>query len=178
MPLSSDQRPELLVRARAAGGYEALYGARIWPCAVGRSGIAEKKGEGDGITPIGSWPLRQVYYRPDRLAEPKTLLPVSAMRPEWGWCDDPQDIGYNRLVELPYKARHERLWRDDRLYDLLVVLGYNDMPVVAGRGSAIFLHVARPGYEPTEGCVAFSLPDLQELLTLIAPESLCCIEGV
>lgn len=87
-----------------------------------------------------------------------------ALRPEDGWCDDPAEAAYNRLGPLPCRGSHERLWRPDGLYDLLVELGYNDDPPLAGRGSAIFLHVARPGYLPTEGCVALAEDDLREVL--------------
>ena len=124
------------------------------------------KREGDGATPAGRFPLRRLLYRPDRLpAPPATVLPASPIGPGVGWCDDAGDPGYNRPVSLPCAASHERLWRDDGLYDVVVVLGHNDAPPVPGLGSAIFLHVARPGYLPTEGCVALALPDL---LTLVA----------
>lgn len=121
------------------------------------------------MTPVGAFPLRQVMYRPDRLKLPETGLSVQEIDPSDGWCDDPGDTRYNQLVVLPCDASHERLWRDDGLYDLLAVIGYNDDPVVAGRGSAIFLHVARPDYGPTEGCVALALPDLKDLLRVCSP---------
>ncbi len=129
-------------------------------CALGRSGIRADKREGDGVTPAGRWPMRRLLYRPDRLAPPLTGLSVTAITPDDGWCDDPADSRYNRPVRLPCTARHERLWRDDGLYDVVVVLGHNDDPVVPEDGSAIFLHVARPDFGPTEGCVALALPDL------------------
>jgi L,D-peptidoglycan transpeptidase YkuD (ErfK/YbiS/YcfS/YnhG family) len=138
-------------------------------CAVGRSGFRRDKREGDGATPVGRFPLRQVLYRPDRIAPPRTGLPLRTIRCDDGWCDDPADRNYNRLVSLPYPASHERLWRADALYDLVVVIGYNDDPVVAGRGSAIFLHVATDDWAPTAGCVALALPDL---VTVIAG---CCV---
>jgi L,D-peptidoglycan transpeptidase YkuD (ErfK/YbiS/YcfS/YnhG family) len=128
-------------------------------CAVGRGGIAEKRGEGDGITPQGVWPLRQLYYRADRIAAPHCILTPTPIRPDDGWCDAPGDANYNRLVALPYGASHEQMWRFDHIYDLVLVIGYNDEPVVAGKGSAIFLHLARPGFSPTEGCVALGLDD-------------------
>ncbi len=133
-------------------------------CALGRSGITIEKREGDGATPAGAFPLRRVLYRPDRLARPETGLPVDALVPTDGWCDDPNDRAYNRAVDLPYPARHERLWREDEIYDVVVVLGCNDDPVVPGAGSAIFLHVARADYSPTEGCVAVALDHLLRLL--------------
>ncbi len=138
-------------------------------CALGRSGVAADKREGDGKTPAGRFPLRSVMVRGDRLAPPASRLPCRSIRTDDGWCDDPADPNYNRLVRLPYPGRHERLWRDDHVYDLVVPIGYNDDPVRAGRGSAIFLHVARPDYAPTEGCVALALDDLRELLAACAP---------
>lgn len=145
-------------------------GTTGWPAAIGRGGLRIDKREGDGATPVGSWPLRRVMYRADRLpAPPPTGLPVSAIGPADGWCDDPADPAYNLPVALPYPASHERLWRDDHVYDVVVVLGHNDMPPVPGLGSAVFLHVARPGYLPTEGCVALALPDLLALLARAQP---------
>lgn len=138
-------------------------------CALGRSGIVTKKREGDGGTPVGAWVLRRVLYRPDRLSRPVTALPVAEIAPGDGWCDDPAHADYNRPVALPHPASCEVMWRDDPLYDVVVVLGHNDDPPVPGRGSAIFLHVAKPGYTPTEGCVALALPDLLDLLAAARP---------
>jgi L,D-peptidoglycan transpeptidase YkuD (ErfK/YbiS/YcfS/YnhG family) len=140
------------------------WGAGARRCAVGRGEIALKLREGDGITPLGFWPVRRVLYRADRIAKPKTELPVAAIAKEDGWCDAPDDSAYNTQIQLPCRASAENLWRDDALYDLVIVLGFNDDPVVAGKGSAIFVHVARPGFAPTEGCVALALPDLLEML--------------
>jgi L,D-peptidoglycan transpeptidase YkuD (ErfK/YbiS/YcfS/YnhG family) len=128
--------------------------------AIGPGGIAVKGGEGDGITPRGAWPVREILYRADRMPAPRTTLPLRVIAPDDGWCDAPEDVNYNRLVKLPYAASHEELWRDDRLYDLVVVLGFNDYPVVAGKGSAIFLHLARDDYAPTHGCVALTYDDV------------------
>jgi L,D-peptidoglycan transpeptidase YkuD (ErfK/YbiS/YcfS/YnhG family) len=141
------------------------------PCALGRGGViaAELKREGDGTSPAGVWPIRRVLYRPDRGPAPRTALPVEAIAPDNGWCDDPADANYNRPVKLPYPASAERMARDDGLYDIVVVLGHNDDPVVAGLGSAIFLHLARPDFAPTEGCVALARPDLEALLAVAAP---------
>ena len=133
-------------------------------CAVGRGGIGLKQREGDGITPTGKWPLRRVYFRGDRLDAPKTILPVEKIDPDDAWCDIPGDPNYNRLVRLPYATLNERLWRDDHLYDVIAVVGFNDSPVVPGKGSAIFVHVARENYEPTEGCIALVLDDLLSAL--------------
>jgi L,D-peptidoglycan transpeptidase YkuD (ErfK/YbiS/YcfS/YnhG family) len=136
-----------------------------WPCVLGRSGVVEAaaKREGDGATPLGEWPIRRLLYRPDK-GLPATALEARPIAPDDGWCDDPGDLAYNRPVALPYPASHERLWRDDGAYDLVVELGYNDDPPVAGLGSAIFLHLAKPGLTPTEGCVAVERPVMEALL--------------
>jgi L,D-peptidoglycan transpeptidase YkuD (ErfK/YbiS/YcfS/YnhG family) len=126
--------------------------------------VSGEKQEGDGATPAGDFVMRQVLYRPDRLAEPATRLPVQALEPDDGWCDAPDDPAYNRPVLLPYRASAETLWREDGIYDLIVVLGHNDDPVVPGRGSAIFLHLAREDFGPTAGCVALSCDDLLKIL--------------
>ncbi|MEX2009098.1 MAG: L,D-transpeptidase family protein [Dongiaceae bacterium] len=158
----------------SAGGV-ADWGGRSFRCALGRSGIRADKREGDGATPAGCFGLRRVVYRADRLARPPTALPVAALAPEDGWCDDPADPMYNRPVRLPYAARHERLWRDDGVYDAIVVLGHNDDPVVPGHGSAIFLHVARPDYRSTEGCVALARGDLLAVLAEARPGDRMCV---
>jgi len=140
---------------------------RYAPCALGMSGVKAPpfKNEGDGASPVGVWPLRSVLYRPDRVREPDTGLPIAPISPDDGWCDAPDDPAYNRQIKLPYPVSAEALWRDDEVYDLVVVLGYNDRPVVPGAGSAIFLHVAQPDFFPTQGCVAMDRYDLVELLS-------------
>ncbi|MBB5688807.1 L,D-transpeptidase family protein [Roseomonas alkaliterrae] len=133
-------------------------------CALGAGGIRADKREGDGATPAGLLPLRRVLFRADRGPRPATALPAEPIAPEDGWCDDPAHADYNRQVRLPHPARHERLWREDAIYDVIGVLGWNDAPVHPGRGSAIFLHLARPGLPPTEGCIALPGPELRRLL--------------
>jgi len=133
-------------------------------CALGAGGIRADKREGDAATPVGLLPIRRILWRADRGPRPAAALPVEPIAPEDGWCDDPGHPDYNRPVRLPHPARHERLWRDDAVYDVIGVLGWNDAPVVRGRGSAIFLHVARPGLAPTEGCVALPEDELRRLL--------------
>lgn len=140
------------------------FGDRTYSANLGRGGIVEDKVEGDGGTPAGIWPLRRILYRPDRLAAPTTGLPVAPIGRHDGWCDDPRDPSYNRPVTLPFIASHEVMWRDDHLYDVVVVVGHNDDPPEAGRGSAIFLHLKRHDGGATAGCVAFTLPDLLEVL--------------
>ncbi len=139
------------------------------PCALGRSGITRRKREGDGATPQGRWRLLSVLYRADRLRRPSTRLPCRPLRPDDGWCDDPADRRYNRPVALPYPGRHERLWRTDHLYDVIVVLDYNLSSPRPGAGSAIFLHVAGPGFPPTEGCVAIPVDAMRRLLARVGP---------
>lgn len=135
-------------------------------CALGKAGVvaAEDKQEGDNASPAGTWPIRRVFYRPDKGGPPETSLPRVPLKRDDCWCDDPAHPLYNRPVSRPFAASHERLWREDSVYDLIVELGYNDDPPVAGKGSAIFMHVAKPDYSGTEGCVALSEPDLRALL--------------
>ena len=147
----------------------AMWDGRRMRCALGRGGVTGAKREGDRATPAGRWPLRRVLYRADRIAAPATALPVAPIAPSDGWCDDPVHPDYNRAVALPHPARCEHLWRSDRVYDVIVVLGYNDEPVRTGLGSAIFLHVARRGFAPTEGCVALAHADLLAVLAGAQP---------
>jgi L,D-peptidoglycan transpeptidase YkuD (ErfK/YbiS/YcfS/YnhG family) len=148
----------------------------VFRAALGRAGVGVHKQEADGATPAGVLPLRRVLYRLDRLPAPECALPIEPIAATDGWCDDPMHRDYNRLVRLPHEARCEELWRQDRLYDVVGVLGWNDAPVERDRGSAIFLHVARQDYGPTEGCVALALPDLLQVLSagvtelLVLPE--------
>ena len=146
-------------------------GDRRARCALGPGGIvaAAEKCEGDGKTPAGVWPLRALLYRADRLTRPRSGLETRPLHPDDGWCDAPNDPNYNRAVAWPYRASAERLWREDGIYDLIVPLGYNDEPVIAGAGSAIFLHLAREDYSPTRGCVALAKDDLLALLTQASP---------
>lgn len=137
-----------------------------WPCVVGRGGAvaAAAKREGDGATPLGEWPLRAALLRPDRGLTPPRALPWRWLRPDDGWSDDAADPAYNRPVVHPHRFSAERLWRDDAVYDVIVVLGHNDTPPLPGLGSAIFLHATRPDRRPTEGCVAVDAAVLHGLL--------------
>ena len=159
-PVSADRRRGLLV----AGGLSV-------PCALGRNGILRRKREGDGATPAGRLALVAVLYRPDRIRRPATRLPTIPLRPDSGWCDDPSDRLYNREVRLPFRAGHERLWRSDRLYDVVVVLDYNLARPRRGAGSAIFLHIAAPGFPPTEGCIAVPMSAMRRILARAYPGS-------
>ncbi|APH70078.1 hypothetical protein BSQ44_00800 [Aquibium oceanicum] len=165
------KRTIIEVRARAGDrsrGFLAV-GGTVFPCALGRGGISSRKREGDGATPLGSLRVLWGYCRPGRGALPPTRLPLLPAFEALGWCDAPGDRNYNRPVRLPYRASHEAMQRDDHLYDIVVVLDWNMRPAVRGRGSAIFLHLARPGYPPTEGCIAVSRRTMLRLLPLLRP---------
>jgi L,D-peptidoglycan transpeptidase YkuD (ErfK/YbiS/YcfS/YnhG family) len=157
-------------------------GMLSWPsgsvrAACGKAGVVADKHEGDHASPAGTFPLVSAFYRPDRVTAPKTALPLAALKPSDGWCDDPADpTNYNRLVTLPHAMSHEKLWRADGLYDLVVVIGYNTDPVVPGRGSAIFLHCASPDFAGTEGCIAIARDGLATLLGLLGPGSTITIK--
>jgi L,D-peptidoglycan transpeptidase YkuD (ErfK/YbiS/YcfS/YnhG family) len=163
----------MVVHRQAPGSWTLEWRGKVYRCAVGRNGIAQAgdKREGDGKTPSGTYALRRLYFRPDKVDQdrlPASLRPL-ALTPSDGWCDQPDSPDYNRFVLLPFAASHEELWRGkDDLYDLIVPLGYNDDPVVPGLGSAIFLHVASARYGPTAGCVALSKQDLLEVLQTVA----------
>jgi L,D-peptidoglycan transpeptidase YkuD (ErfK/YbiS/YcfS/YnhG family) len=154
-----------------------IWQGRFYRAALGRGGVSPEKKEGDGKTPAGCFPLRQVFYRPDRLSPPRTSLPIQPLKPDYGWDDNPASPSYNRLVRISETAsfQGEQLWRQDNLYDLVVIVGYNDDPPIPGRGSAIFIHIARPNYSPTAGCVALSQKDLQEILEGVSTKTQICI---
>ena len=161
------------------GRGEVIWRGHRVKAAFGKGGLrpAAEKREGDGASPIGVWPLRRVLWRPDKGPSPHTDLPVGAIHREDGWCDSPLDPAYNRPVTLPHETSAERMWRDDDVYDLVVILGHNDDPVVPGAGSAIFLHLARPDFSPTQGCVAVSRDDLEALLAVAQPGDVLEIRG-
>lgn len=160
-----------LLSASATRGFLAV-GTRLFPCAIGRAGLRARKNEGDGATPRGTWPVVEVLYRADRGGRrPATPVRSKTIRRDDGWCDAPGDRNYNRAVRHPYGASAERLWRDDGLYDLVLVLGYNDRPRVSGRGSAIFMHLARDDLAPTAGCIALAERDLRLLLATMLPST-------
>lgn len=161
-----NRKSQLRVLARSASatqGWMVAGNVRV-RCALGRSGQRAIKREGDGATPLGCFRLIRGYYRADRIVRPRTRLPLRGLRRDDGWCDASGDRNYNRQVRHPYAASAERMWRDDDLYDVVVVLDYNVRPRTMGRGSAIFLHCARENFSPTEGCVAVRRADLVRLL--------------
>ncbi|HVZ09072.1 L,D-transpeptidase family protein [Rhodopila sp.] len=143
-----------------------IFGSDVFRSAIGKGGVRADKREGDGATPLATMRLVRVLYRPDREAKPETAVPVVALTPMDGWCDDPALPVYNQRVTLPIAGSAEALWREDGLYDIIGVLDWNLSPVVPGRGSAIFLHIARPDYTPTEGCVALAPADLRRVLAM------------
>lgn len=145
-------------------------------CSYGRGGWKNEtdKREGDDATPLGSFAVREVYYRPDRVEKPDTKLPIKALTPNDGWCDAIDDERYNQFVTHPYPASAEHLWRDDHLYDLILVIGHNDAPVKPDYGSAIFIHIARTedgALRPTRGCVALDRDALLQVLKELEPNS-------
>ena len=151
-------------------GVLRLYG-RSYACALGRGGITRNKREGDSCTPAGTFKLRPALLRPDR---PGVFMvpgrfPHQVLKPNDGWSDDPRDPLYNRPVVLPHRRNHERLWREDGAYDVIIPLGYNDVAPQPGRGSAIFFHLANPDYGPTEGCVAVSRSDMRDIWMRLRP---------
>src|SRR5690349_13059206 len=161
---------DIKVVGAAPGRGTLFWQGRPYPCTLGRTGVRADKREGDGASPVGCFPLRAVFYREDRMAKPATRLPCAAIARDDGWCDAPADPAYNRKVRLPYPASAETLWRDDALYDIVVVLGHNDAPVVPGAGSAIFLHLMREDGGPTEGCIGVDRALALELIRSLGPE--------
>jgi L,D-peptidoglycan transpeptidase YkuD (ErfK/YbiS/YcfS/YnhG family) len=141
------------------------------PVALGRGGIRANKREGDGGTPRGHFRLVRLWWRADRHPRPPTLLPTRRIRPDDGWCEDPADRRYNRPVSVPPGSKADRLARTDTLYDFIIELDHNTRPRVAGRGSAVFIHAARPGFAPTAGCIALDLSTLRRLLARLGRHS-------
>ncbi|MGH6842906.1 MAG: L,D-transpeptidase family protein [Methylocella sp.] len=150
-------------------------GSVVARCAIGRAGIRQDKREGDRATPSGAFRFLGGFFRGDRISREAWALPMRLASPSDGWCDDPESALYNRRVALPCRASHEKLWRADCLYDLVIVLEYNIHPRRKNRGSAIFLHCAGPGFAPTEGCIALSLDDLRRLLPRLARKAVLTV---
>ncbi len=136
-------------------------------CALGKGGIKKKVKEGDNITPKGIFKIIKIYYRPDKINKIITSIKKIKIKKNMGWCDDPSSSYYNKQVKLPSKYNHERLYRKDNLYDLILVLNYNTNPIIKNKGSAIFLHIAKKKYQPTKGCVALKKQDLIQLTSII-----------
>lgn len=145
------------------------FGMQSLTVALGRTGITHAKREGDKATPAGRHVILHGYFRPDRMARPESRVALRPLTPSLGWCDDPASPLYNRPGPLPMRSSHERMWRGDGLYDLILVLDYNMAPRRAGRGSAIFLHCAKPRLRPTLGCLALPPATLRKLVARLAP---------
>ena len=161
----------------AAGARGRLHaGQTVIACAIGAAGISNRKREGDQASPAGYFRLIEGFFKPSVGRRPRTSLPFSPVNRTLGWCDDPNSGNYNKLVHLPSAARHENLWREDGLYDLVIVLDYNILPRRKGAGSAIFLHCARPGFAPTEGCIALRREDLRKLLPRLARDAVLIVK--
>jgi len=150
-------------------------GPLAFPVTLGRSGIKADKREGDGATPRGSFRPVRLWWRADRLPRPRTRLPIRPIGPADAWCENPADRRYNRRFLRSAAEAGDRLWRSDRLYDAIIEIDHNTRPRVAGRGSAVFIHVARPAFAPTAGCIALSIHDLRILLTRIGPRTIITI---
>ena len=136
-------------------------------CALGKAGIGEKKREGDNVTPTGTFKIVKIYYRSDRIKKISSKFRAIEITKNMGWCDDPNSKNYNQLVNLPSKYGHEKLFKKNNIYDIIVVLNYNMKPVVKNKGSAIFIHVAKKNYQPTQGCIALKKNDLLKILSKI-----------
>ncbi|MDB5597759.1 MAG: hypothetical protein JWM36_4720 [Hyphomicrobiales bacterium] len=138
---------------------------------LGRSGVSTLKREGDGATPAGRYQIMHGFYRADRHARFRSQLPLLTMRKTEGWCDDPTSALYNRHVRAGHQRSHECLWRSDEIYDIVLTTSHNVRPRVCGAGSAIFFHIARENYSPTQGCVAISAADMRRLLPRISKKA-------
>jgi L,D-peptidoglycan transpeptidase YkuD (ErfK/YbiS/YcfS/YnhG family) len=136
-------------------------------CALGKAGVKKKIIEGDNITPKGIFKIIKIYYRPDKFKEIKTLIKKIKIRKNMGWCDDSKSRFYNQQIKLPTKYGHEKLYRNDNLYDLIAVLNYNINPIIKNKGSAIFLHIAKNSYQKTKGCIALKKKHLIKILSKI-----------
>jgi L,D-peptidoglycan transpeptidase YkuD (ErfK/YbiS/YcfS/YnhG family) len=161
----------LAVRAAPGSRVRGLMtaGPLAFPVALGRGGILANKREGDGATPRGTFRLKRLWWRPDRDVRPATALPVRRITAQDAWCEDPDDRRYNQPMLIPPGKPGDRLRRDDHLYDFIIEIDHNTRPRVARRGSAVFLHVARPDLSPSAGCVTMPKTRLRGLLRRLGP---------
>ena len=136
-------------------------------CALGKAGVKKKIMEGDNITPKGIFKIIKIYYRPDKIKKIKTAIKKSKIKKNMGWCDDPKSRFYNKLINLPTKYNHEKLYRNDNLYDLIIVLSYNTSPIIKNKGSAIFMHITNNSYKKTKGCIALKKEHLIKIISKI-----------
>ncbi len=179
--MSKKQKKLNSIIVRQAGSNKSMgamiAGMRHFPCALGRSGLTHMKREGDGATPVGRFPILRGYYRSDREHICASGIEFERITLDQGWCDAPGDRNYNRSVKLPYPGSHEKMWREDNLYDFCLVLDQNYSKRMRGLGSAIFFHIATNDYRSTEGCVAVKLSDMRWLLAHIGTDTKLIIEG-
>ena len=141
-------------------------------CSIGKRGIGVKKREGDLITPKGSFKIKEILYRADKIKNLKSKLQKKIINKKMGWCDDPRSNKYNKLIKLPFKFGYEKLYRTENIYDLILVLNFNMNPVKKNKGSAIFIHVAKKNFTPTKGCVAIVKTELKKLSTLVTKKTI------
>ncbi|MGB1360630.1 MAG: L,D-transpeptidase family protein [Alphaproteobacteria bacterium] len=156
---------------------QLILNNKVYKCAFGKNGFTENKQEGDNKTPIGKWKLNRLFYRADKIDLPQTKLPTTEINENMGWCDDVKSDKYNQLVELPFDYSHEKMYRGDDVYDIVIELDYNIKNPVKGNGSAIFFHIAKPDYTGTEGCIAINLNDMLEILPYLDNETIMEIKG-
>lgn len=146
-------------------------------CSLGKNGITKNKMEGDGATPSGIYPLRKILYRNDRVHLSRVALETNPINKYDGWCDQPNDINYNSKITLPYSSSAESLWRNDCRYDIIIVIGYNDKPIIHGKGSAIFIHITDNYLKPTDGCIAVKLEDMLSIIKECNFKTICKISN-
>jgi L,D-peptidoglycan transpeptidase YkuD (ErfK/YbiS/YcfS/YnhG family) len=174
------QSPLRTLRVRAGSGARTrgllTAGSQTWPVALGRAGILADKREGDCATPRGRFRLLRLWWNPERGPRPATRLPVRRIAPDDAWCEDPSDRRYNRSIKVAPGETGDRLRRKDHLYDLIIEIDHNARPRIARRGSAVFIHLARPGLAPTAGCVAMPKARLRWLLTRVGPDTRILID--
>ena len=144
-------------------------------CALGKAGIGQKKLEGDQITPKGTYKIVKIYFRKDRLKKISSKFKLIEIKKNMGWCDDPKSKKYNQLIKLPSKYSHENLYRENSIYDLILVLNYNMNPIIKNKGSAIFIHIANKKFKNTEGCIAIEKKNLVRLVKIINKKTLVII---
>jgi len=168
-------RPLAAIRVRAAAGNPRrgwlIAGPLAIPVALGRGGILANKREGDGGTPKGQFRPRQLWWRGDRHSRPQTHLPVRAIAPDDAWCEDPRDRRYNQPIWRGPEQGGDKLMRADHLYDFIVEIDHNTRPRIPGRGSAVFLHLARDNFGPTAGCVSMTQSAMLQLLRRLGPRT-------
>ncbi len=140
-------------------------------CVFGRDGITDNKKEGDWKTPMGTFPIREIYYREDKIKKPETQIKCTPLSKDNAWCDDPSRNEYNTFIKLPFNGSYENLWREDNMYDIVLIIGYNDSPVIKNEGSAIFIHIMKENMEYTKGCLAIKKEDMLHLISKITSKT-------